>query len=182
MEVPDLKRAIIVLGYLMILAAVMMAFTRTYMHDIFSDFESGSFQIGSNVRNIEYTLWDIRTHRVLIDVSPATSRIDFYLLDERGIETLRQEGKLEPVISLQDVDGCDFTYDPPYRGAYGLVIQNRSNQTTSINERVITQGLEWDILQFSALLAIVGMILALVPRLIPTKRPSTAWTPLNPSS
>jgi hypothetical protein len=173
-EVSNLKRTIIVLGYLMILTAVMIAFTRTLIIDIHSGFETGSVQISRNAQSIEYTLWDTRTHRVMIDVSPATSRIDFYLLDEKGIETLRQEGNLEPVISLQDVDGCDFTYEPPYRGAYGLVIQNRSNQTTNISERVISQGLEWDILQFSALLAIIGVILALVPRLIPTRRPPIA--------
>lgn len=170
MEVPDLKRTIIVLGYLLIVAAVMIAFTRTLITDSRNAFESGSFEISPNAQNIEYTLWDTRTRRIMIDVSPATSRIDFYLLDETGIELLRQENQLQPVFSLQDVDGCDFTYQPPYRGAYAFAIQNRSNRTTVISERVISQGLEWDILQFSAVLAVIGVTMALVPRVIHAKR------------
>jgi hypothetical protein len=160
-----------VLGSLLILAAVMTAFTRTVITDSSNAFESGSFEISPNAQNVECTLWDTRIRRVLIDVSPATARIDFYLLDEEGIELLRQENQLQPVFSVQDVDGCDFTYQPPYRGVYAFAIQNRSNRTTAISERVISQGLEWDILQFSAVLAIIGAVIALIPQVIHTKHP-----------
>ncbi len=159
-----MKRATIVLGYLMIVAAVMIAFTRTIITDSHNDLISGNLKVSPNARNIEYTLWDTRLRRVLIDVSPATARIDLYLLDEAGIELLRQENQLQPVVSLQDVDGCDFTYQPLYRGVYAFFIQNRSNQTASISERVISQGLEWDILQFSAILAAIGIAVAVLPR------------------
>jgi len=160
------KSKIIKAGYLTIVATIMIAFTRAFITDSCPSVETGHFNVGSNSQNLEYTLWDTRTRRVVIDVSPATARINVYLLDEEGINLLYDEGRLQPVFSLEDVDGCDFTYQPQYRGAYLFIIQNISNRTASISRRVISQGLEWDILQFSAVLGIAGVTMFLLPCLL----------------
>jgi len=41
---------------------------------------------------------------------------DVYAL--QGLDLQLSEGVFEPVFSLEDVDGCDFTYEPTYRGIY----------------------------------------------------------------
>lgn len=152
-------------GYLMILAAVMIAFTRAFVTDSYPDTGGGAqFNVGPDSRDFRYTLWNTRVRRVVIDVTPATAKINVKLLDEDGINLLYNEGRVQPVLSLENVDGCDFMYQPPYRGAYLFIIENVCNQTADISQRVIAQGLEWDILQFSGVLAVAGTIFALLPR------------------
>jgi len=168
-----MRNKIIKIGYLTIIAAVMVAFSRAFVTDAYPARTGGHFELQSNSQSIEITIWDTRTVRVVIDVSPATSRINVYLLDEQGIQLLHDKEILQPVFSLQDVDGCDFTYQPPYRGIYAFIIQNNSNQTTTINQRWIHHGVEWDILQFSGILAIIGFGMSLLPRLPLLKKPKS---------
>jgi hypothetical protein len=170
MEVPNLKSAVIKLGYFAILAAAVMGLTRALITDAHTDTHRGSFDVGPNAQDVQYTLWNTRTRRIVIDVAPAASRIDVFLLDEEGIDVLLQKNQLQSVFSLEDVDGCDFTYQPQYRGVYVFVIQNRSNQTIHIGQRTISQGLEWDLLQCSGMLAVAGMVLAFLPRITYLKK------------
>ena len=171
-----MRNKIIKVGYLAIIVAVMVAFTRAFVTDSQPASVGCHFQIGPNSQSIEITIWNTRNVRVIIDASPATSRINVYLLDEEGIKLLHDEERLEAAFSLEDVDGCDFTYQPPYRGIYAFIIQNNSNQTAKISQRVIHQGLEWDILQFSGVLAIIGVAMSLLPRLPYPKKPKSSHT------
>lgn len=170
-----MRGKIIKAGYLTIIAAVMVTFV-TAFEDSAPAFTGGHFEIPPNSQNIEITIWNTRNVRVIIDVSPATSRISVYLLDEEGIKLLHDEERLQAAFSLEDVDGCDFTYQPTYRGVYAFVIQNNGNQTAKISQRVIHQGLEWDILQFSATLAIIGVSMSLLLRLPYPKKPKSSHT------
>ena len=168
-----MRGKIIKAGYLTIIAAVMVTFV-TAFGDSAPAFMGGHFKIPPNSQNIEITIWNTRNVRVIMDVFPATSRISVYLLDEEGIKLFHDEERLQPVFSLEDVDGCDFTYQPPYRGVYAFIIQNNSNQTAKISQRWIHQGLEWDILQFSGILAAIGLAMSLLPRLPIPKNHSLA--------
>ena len=165
MKGKEAKNKLTKAGYLVIVVAIMVAFSRVFVVDSNPSQVGGHFEISPNSENFEATIWDTRNVRVVIDLSPATSRISVYLFDEAGIKLLHDEGVFEPVFSLEDVDGCDFAFQPRYRGIYAFLIQNTSNQTARISQRVIHQGLEWDILQFSGILAIIGFAMALLPRL-----------------
>lgn len=165
-----MRSVIVKLGYFVILAAAVMGLTRAFITDAYNNTETSSFDIAPNFQDIGYTIWNTRTRRVVIDVAPATSRIDVLLLDEEAIDLLLKKNQLQPVFSLEDVDGCDFTYQPQYRGIYAFAIQNRSNRTTHISQRIISSGLEWDILQFSGILAVAGTILAFLPRVVSLKQ------------
>lgn len=165
-----MRNKIIKAGYLAIIVAVIVAFSRAFVTDSSPTPVGGHFEIAPNSQSIEINIWNTRNVRVIIDVSPATSRISVYLLDEEGIKLLHDEERLQAAFSLEDVDGCDFTYQPPYRGIYAFIIQNNGNQTAKISQRVIHQGLEWDILQFSGMLAAIGLAMSFLPRLPYSKK------------
>jgi hypothetical protein len=164
MVAPNVKTKIIKAGYILIIIAAMIAFTRVSITDSSPSVEGNSYDVQPNSQEVDVTLWSTRNIRLILDISPATARINIYLLDEQGIKTLHDEQILNPVLTLDNVDGCDLTYEPPYRGIYAIVIKNISNQTAKISQRVISQGLEWDILQFSAIVAAIGVALSLLPR------------------
>jgi hypothetical protein len=177
MEIPNMRTKIAKVGVLLIIIAVFVAFTTVFGRDSVPDSTGMHFQLGPNLKDIEVTIRDSRAFRVIIDVSPATSRISVFLLDSDGIQVFHEQQRLQPVFSLEDVDGCDFTYQPPSRGIYAFIIENKVNQSTRIDMRVIGQGLEWDILQFSAIVGAIGIAAVLVSKL-PTlqekhKRPPT---------
>ena len=170
-----MRSRIIKAGYLAIIAAAVVAFV-----NMFADSSPGiigaHFDVAPKARTIQIRIWNTRNVRVLMDVSPATARINVYLLDEEGIQVFHDEEYVQSVFSLEDVDGCDFTYQPPYRGVYAFLVQNEGNQTAKIDQRVIHQGFELDILQFSAILGIVGVAMALLPRVLPQKAFSATGT------
>lgn len=162
-----MRRQIIVVGYLLLLAAGIIALKRALVTDSPTSFSKTAFDVSRGDRNFDYEFWNTRNKRVIVDVSPATARIDLYLLDEKGIDLLYANNTdVEPVLNFTGVDGCDFTYQPQYRGVFLILIENVGNRTAQISARFLGQGLEWDILQFSAVLAVVGAAMAITPRFV----------------
>jgi hypothetical protein len=158
-----MRSRIIKAGYLIIIAATVVALVGMF-GDSNPSIEGSHYGVGPNSQSIQITVWNTRNVRVVMDVSPATSRINVYLLDEEGIQVFNDEMRVQPVLSLEHVDGCDFTYQPRSRGVYAFIVQNEGSQTAKIDQRVIHQGFEWDILQILFILGIIGVAMVLLPR------------------
>lgn len=82
---------------------------------------------------------------------------DAYILDQTGINLWTSNGTINPVLSLTDVKQGSLTTQINERGAYGILINNVSNETGTVKVIVTLYGLEKDLVHGSIVTMIIGI-------------------------
>jgi len=82
-----------------------------------------------------------------------------YILDQTGIDLWVSNGTINPVLSLTGVKQGLSTTQIGERGAYGILINNSSNETGTVKVMVTLYGLETDLLYGSITILVIGLII-----------------------
>lgn len=131
---------------------------------IYRSTDTSGFSYGAmfGIKNVDWCDKNAMTYamppRDLTIELKTNGTIDFYLIDSEGITLWRSEGTLKPVWSVKNVSSQTFTLQLTHRDAYGILVYNPNNSTTTFNVVGELFGVERDLLSFSLLATATGSI------------------------
>ena len=103
--------------------------------------------------------------------------IDVYILDATGIRLWKAEGKLEPVLSYEEIQQEVLTFHLDNRGDYTILVYNPSTEAAQYQLSVSGgYGVETDLLYTSLIILVLGAVItiaSLIPRGISTRKQSS---------
>jgi len=116
-------------------------------------------------RNYAVSL-NLTFYDALLNLEPISS-VDFYLLDSKGSELWLSDQVIEPVWFAEEVSPTDTLHmKVPYRGDYFLLLftPDGSNMAGYLYPKLY--GYESDLLWFSVIMLTVGLVVAVVSKII----------------
>ncbi|RLE69485.1 MAG: hypothetical protein DRJ34_00690 [Thermoprotei archaeon] len=119
----------------------------------------GVFDIFPKKERVVINYLGTRVTRYLIEYTPSLAKITVRIIDKRGLDSIIEGSELKPIVEFKEIDGLDYTFKPPKRGLYAVIIKNLGDIPIRVKIRAFYSGYDYDIIYLGIAIILIGFTL-----------------------